>query len=74
MSNTTKKVLPPNQPVLLEQETIQLLIEKLKALKEVDELYLTDWDNDSATEDRLSIAKSYIESGELINYLKSKLD
>jgi hypothetical protein len=74
MSNTTKKVLTPNQPVLLEKETIQLLIEKLKALKEVDELYLTDWDKDEATEDRLSIAKSYIESGELINYLKSKLD
>jgi hypothetical protein len=61
------------EKIVLERETIQYVIEKLQALKEVEELDLTDWDKDEATEDRLSTARNYIECGTLINYLKSKL-
>lgn len=59
--------------IMLERETIQYVIEKLEELKEIEELNLTDWDKIECDEDRLSCAKGYIECGNLIQYLKSKL-
>jgi hypothetical protein len=59
--------------IMLDVTTVKFIIEKLEALKEIDELNLTDWDRDESTEDRLSFAEGYIECGNLIKFLNAKL-
>ncbi len=59
--------------IMLDVETIQYVIEKLEELKEIEEFKLTDWTKDEATVDRLDYAKSYVEVGDLINFLKRNL-
>jgi hypothetical protein len=59
--------------ITLDATTVQFIIDKLEALKEIDELNLTDWFNVECTEDRMHTAKNYIECGNLIQYLKETL-
>lgn len=66
--------MEPKTEILIDSPTIEFIIEKLESLQEAELINLTDWDKMESTEDRLFYAKGYVECGNLINYLKTKIE
>lgn len=72
MANTTRFKQNQELPILLDKETVELIINQINELK----VYLTfDFEEiEQCTEDRLSIAKDIIDCDNIIITLKQKLN